>query len=429
VSNQPPVRILVIEANPTESFALQKAAFDHAAAEVVAVSSTLDGALQDLGYTEAEVVILDGSFARDDPSGFLEKLDQIAAVVIILLPPGQTGQKVALRSHPQVQDVIHKPASPTQVVRRATELGLQERERLYEVDPLAHRQVLTGHQTQVGEIGGQQQVICVTAFKGGTGKSTVAENLWYAINANIGPALLVSLDVPDDHAIWLRDLRPTPNLSTFARQRGARGLEASTQHVAIGGGRWAPIILAPSTHAELRRIELDRYTELILRARDEYGAIIIDTPPTITADTLTVMTRSNRVLLVMEPNNADVQKVAVGLQALEHEDVDEELRVPRERIVYVLNMVHPGSDLRPRGVEARLKPELGWSPAFVGQIPYDPDITPWQNNGVIAYSKSGPVADAIDQILTHFFPAQRQSAQRRSSRGGWRDRLPRVRIG
>ncbi|MBU1747837.1 MAG: hypothetical protein KKA73_09115, partial [Chloroflexi bacterium] len=349
-------------------------------------------------------------------------------------------QVPAWAAHPNVRDVVYKPVSPQQTIARVVELARAERARLAAENPLALHEVIQGGRSAGGQAWAQT-TLCFTAFKGGPGKSTLALNTWYAINYHgIAPALLISLDVPDDNAMWLKR-PPTPNMSVYLDRPGLQGFQDSLQWYDLGGGRRAPLVCALHTHQRRERLtqqDADRIGDLIMQAREQFGVVILDTPPTMAVETAIAMRKSTRVVLVMRGNVADVHKIAAGIQAFDAPEMREELRVPRERLGYVLNQVPADTNLGPREVEARLRPELQWAPPLLTTLAYDPRIELHQNAHQIPYQHG--CLPEIDQLLEHFFtgfrgpvrtgPA-RPVAQHTppARRRGWRPSLPQIRVG
>jgi MinD-like ATPase involved in chromosome partitioning or flagellar assembly len=394
-----------------------------------------------LDQAEAEIVMIDAGLARADSDRFLDTLDRLGrAIVVILLPadPELRDLELPLSRHPKVREVLHQPVNPQQAVQCAERHARAERERLYNQDPVGHRAVVEGRAAarRAATRTYPQTTITVTSVKGGPGKSVLAQGLWYAINYHgLGPAVLISMDVPDVHILRLSkngELKPYPNMGVFLGRSPDRpaklALQESTQWYRIRG-QDAPIIPALADHGQLQGLEQAQFQELIAAAKSGYGVVILDTPPGVCPETMAAIEESSRVVLVMTADEGDVQCIATGLQAYGVNGADS--AVPRERFGYVMNRVdgtEPGGNLDARGVEDRLRAELGWFPPLLAVVPYAPYVTYCHNAHQPVYAHEGPVTAAVDELLGQFFARWNEDLPAQKSRQRPLSWLPRVRV-
>jgi len=418
--SEEPVRLLLSEGDPRALGALVVAAgAEPARCAVVSIAPTADVLRQNLADVQPEVAIVDaellGEAGERDFLGLLSLLKKTAAVVLL---PAQWQQMAArLGAHDRVRDVAVKPVSPARVVERAIEIGLAERERRRELEPGAAYLDALPHR---GPTVAGQKVIAVGGFKGGPGKTTIAVNLWYQLCRTVGPSLLMGFDTPDDLRVQL-GREPRPNMLTFFRRPGAEGFAHSVQ--AYNG---FDVLLAPDDAVEAAKVTPEMIRELILTARDrDYPAILMDVPPTFSDAAIEPLLRCNVLLLVVEPDYANLSKAIEGLRLITS-GFDERNRITRDKVRLVVNKMTPVARLSVRDMEGVFRRGLdGWCPPVVGVVPYDEWVREEQVEYRLPLVRGGPFAEGIERLAQSLMPqAGRAGANRRSA---WR--LPRIRLG
>jgi len=418
-----PVRVLVSEASQ-ETFNQLYAAFlsEPARVSVASLALTVDVLKRNLADIQPDVAVIDGEFIGDmGEKAFLQMLSGLGrTVAIVMLPPQWQALEGKLRNVERVRDVVTKPVSPANLVERAIELGLAERARVLDMSP--GEAYLDARPRREGYAG--QKVIAVYATKGGPGKTTVAENLWYWICTTVGPALLVGFDVPDDIGVHL-GLPMAPNMLSYFRRPGQAGFQASLQ-------KHEGFDVMLSVNDELEADKKDNVAlipKVIMAARDEpYVAIIMDLPPTTSEWALEPMLRANQVIVVIEPHIADVNKAIRGIQLLSDRLADQ-FRVRREKFCVVMNKTRETSNLSVKDAEILFRHSLnGWAPPIVARIPDDPYVSPAQNDQILPLKRRGVFSDGINALGQVFFP--HSAARTRATSSSGRGLFPfRIRIG
>jgi MinD-like ATPase involved in chromosome partitioning or flagellar assembly len=415
-----PVRLLLSERDARALGALVVAAQAEAArCAVVSIAPTADVLRQNLVDVQPEVAVVDaeliGEIGERDFLALLASL--IKTVAIVLLPTQWSQLQARLEAHERVRDVVAKPASPARIVERAIEIGLAERARRQELEPGAVYLERAGRHG-AGVAG--QKVIAVGGFKGGPGKTTLAVNLWYQLCRTVGPSLLMGFDTPDDVRVQL-GREPRPNMLSFFRRPGAEGLEHSLQQY-----NGFDLILAPDDAVEAAKVTPEMIRELILTARDrDYPAIVMDVPPTFADAAIEPLLRSNLLLLVIEPDYANVSKAIEGIRLITSA-FDERNRIARDKVRLVINKVTRVARLSVRDVEGIFRRGLdGWCPPVVGLVPYDEYVREEQVDYRLPLVRGGPFAEAIERLAQAIVPLP--DRPRAGHRTIWR--LPRIEWG
>ncbi len=338
-------------------------------------------------------------------------------VAIVLLPPEWEQWAARLQGHDRVRDVVAKPVSPSRLVERAIEIGLAERERRRELEPgAAYLDSLPNRGPGVAG----QKVIAVGGFKGGPGKTTVAVNLWYQLCRTVGPSLLMGFDTPDDLRVQL-GREPRPNMLSFFRRPGSEGFAHSVQQY-----NGFDLVLAPDDPVKAARVTPEMMRELILTARDrDYPAIVMDVPPTFADAAIEPLLRCNLLLLVVEPDYANLSKAIEGIRLITGA-FDERNRISRDKVRLVVNKVTRVARLSVRDMESVLRRGLdGWCPPVVGVVPYDEWVREDQVDYRLPLVRGGPFAEGIERLAQTILPLPERA--RTNRRFVWR--LPRIQWG
>lgn len=231
------------------------------------------------------------------------------------------------------------------------------------------------------------KIVAIHSFRGGTGKSNTTASLAVLI-ARAGHRVgVIDTDIhsPGIHVIFNR--RPesiTHTLNDYLhdlcpiRDAAYDVTAAAIGHVAPGDDR-PRIFLIPSSikAGEIARVLREGYDvarlndgfqELIQDLKLDY--LLIDTHPGVNEETLLSIAISNSFILIMRPDNQDLQGTAVTLELARRLDV--------ERILVILNKVPAGTDrtLLREQVEAAYRVPVG------GMLPLCAEMAELASSGI-----------------------------------------------
>lgn len=232
------------------------------------------------------------------------------------------------------------------------------------------------------------EIISIHSFRGGTGKSNTTANL-AATMARMGKRVgIVDTDIqsPGIHVLFgLDDERLDQCLNDYLW--GNCGIEDAAYDVSdqlgVNGGELAVIgggvHLVPSSVrvGEITRVLREGYDVGVLNEgfrelgrRLDLDYLLIDTHPGLNEETLLSITISNRLLIVLRPDQQDFQGTAVTV------DVARKLGVPE--ILLVVNKVLSDYDRE----EVRAEVERTYQSPVAGVLPLSEDVVRLASGGV-----------------------------------------------
>jgi pilus assembly protein CpaE len=173
-------------------------------------------------------------------------------------------------------------------------------------------------------------LVVVLGPKGGVGKTTIATNLATTLAQRGTRTLVIDLDlqfgdvglvlgVEPDHTI--HDLMTAQGRLDGERLRGFVGRSADG----------VDVLLAPVRPDQAEAVTPERLVELLDVARNEYDAVVVDTPPAFTSTTIAAIDNAQYSVMVGTLDLPGLKNMKVGLETLDL------MGFPRERIVTVLN--------------------------------------------------------------------------------------------
>lgn len=423
---QGPVRLVIATPDLALSAALNHAASlltDRVSIVSQAPASSLVKPI--LATIQPDALILDAEFARDlGDAEFFKLLAELPAqtIALVLLPAGAEPLATRLGNVSQVRGSFPKPVEPTMLLEQVVQLARSHRAAREQLAPLRMTQAQSEF-TRAATPRQGQLAICVIAFKkGGVGKTSISENLWWWFCANVGPSLLIGFDTPDDIPVDL-GLPPQPNMTQFFRQPNDAGLRESVQKFR---GQYE-VIASPGDDVQAQQWIMDKGPEiirdLVVRAaftNPGYHAIVMDVPPSYDAYAVRPMQFANRLLLVVEPDFKSILKAVDGIRMLgerAHEPID------RSKIVVAINKWTPETKLSIPDIEALFRRGLdNWTPPIIARLPFDPMVREMQVDNRLPAEKKGGFAEGIETLGTYFSG----QAAPKSERKGFA--LPKIRI-
>jgi len=206
------------------------------------------------------------------------------------------------------------------------------------------------------------RVFAVLGPKGGSGKTTLATNLAATLlHQHVKRTLLIDLDLQFGDAALVLGVEPEKTIYDLLVAPGeldAAKLAGYTIHHSSG----LDLLPAPLRPEDAELITENRIAALLTIAREEYDAIVVDTPSAITGATLATLDAASDVLLLVGLEVASLKNVRLALRTLDL------ISYPRDRIRLVLNTPSPARTMKRRELQAALDVKVQF------EVPYDDGV-------------------------------------------------------
>jgi pilus assembly protein CpaE len=253
---------------------------------------------------------------------------------------------------------------------------------------------------------GSAQIVTVFSPKGGTGKSVIACNLAVALAAAGRRTLLVDLDLQFGDVAIMLGLEPQRTLYDLLATPGSLDAEKIAGYASSYGPHGLDVLPAPLRPEDAESIGEARVAELLDAARSGYDTIVVDTAPFFHGPVLTVIDRTEELLLVCAPDVPAMKNVRLTLQTLEL------LSFPTERIRVVLNRANARVGFRAAEVASVLERAVAF------ELPDDDAVGIGVNRGtpVFRHRADASFSQALGRIATALVGSPAASAEARTRR-------------
>jgi Flp pilus assembly CpaE family ATPase len=378
-----------------------------------------------------ELLIVQTDIAPD-PEAMKRLLQRHSAwngVAVVVLPLGQKDLRGAYEGLSMVRGVFIAPVNWTEIAQAGYGAAMTARANMSQAAPM--------HQTVAGPVVGGSAAfitgtkrIAVLSHAGGTGCSTVAENLAYELAARLSiKTLLVSMGLPPSAPPHLR-LRYLPNLTEYFDRPGKASFQAALQR-----RENLEVLVAPEASVEYMKIleSSNRGTGegsingMLIDSEDgRYAAIVMDVSSSEDLWMAHSIIFANYALIVARPTLADLAATRHTLNLL-LSGLKSEKRLARESIYLVLNQFTDRSGFTARSFQDELAGTVGWAPPIAAVIPYDLAITQAQDQGIPPVTRVDGFARGIRSLIGVLFPNVGSLESNNSGQRGVL-RLPKIRF-
>lgn len=384
-----------------------------------------------LNNLRPDLVIVQADIAPD-PDTLIRTLQKISAwrgVAIVVLPLPQKDFQGAFAKIDTVRGVFVAPVNWNEVIQAAYGAAMSARASLSQAAPM--QQEVSGYSPSGASayITGTKR-IAVLSHAGGSGCSTIAENLAYELSVRLSvKTLLVSMGLPPSAAPHL-GLRYMPNLTEYFDRPGKAAFQAAIQRKEN-----LEVLLAPESSLEYMHI-LESSNEgtgegtingMLIDSEDgRYAAIVMDVPTTEDLWMMHSIIFANYALIVTRPTLADLTAIRHTLTLL-LTGLKSEKRLARDSIYLVLNQTSERSSFTPRIFQEELSKSLGWAPPIAAIVPFDPGVSLAQDDGILPVTRGDEFAKGIRAIVNTLFPMVDNNLDRTDGKKGIL-RLPKIRF-
>jgi cellulose biosynthesis protein BcsQ len=349
-------------------------------------------------------------------------------VAIVVLPPSIRDLRGVFEKPSIVRGVYIAPVNWGEIAQSGYAAVMTERAKAAAAAPLQQAYLSRSAETIIGT-----RVVAFISASGGTGRSTIAENLAYelAVRRNVR-SLLMSFDLPPSATPHLR-LRYVPNAMEYFTRPGD-GFAISIQN-----REGLDVLLAPENsldyqkaaeYSATHRAEPDSIYSLVMASwTRNYAAVLLDLPPGEQTWSLQGIAAANTAVIVSRSTLADMAAIRHTLILLLERLVGEH-RIPREAIYIVLNQVTDRAPISPHGFHDELVNGYGWAPPVAAVIPYNPSISQAQDEQMPAVTRVDDLAKGIRNLADFLFPGglAYEENGRKSKNHKSRLRIPRLRF-
>jgi len=366
---------------------------------------TLENNVNDL---HPELLIVQTDIAPDPEAmkRLLQRMSSWNGVAVVVLPLGQKDLRGAYEGLNMVRGVFIAPVNWTEIAQAGYGAAMTARANMSQAAPM--QQAVAGPVVggSAAFITGTKR-IAVLSHAGGTGCSTVAENLAYELAARLSiKTLLVSMGLPPSAPPHLR-LRYLPNLTEYFDRPGKASFRAALQR-----RENLEVLVAPEASVEYMKIlESSNHgtgegtiNGMLIDSEDgRYAAIVMDVPSNEDLWMAHSIIFANYALIVARPTLADLAATRHTLNLL-LSGLKSEKRLARESIYLVLNQFTDRSGFTARSFQDELAGTVGWAPPIAAVIPYDLAVTQAQDQGIPPVTRVDGFARGIRSLIGVLFP-------------------------
>ncbi len=302
----------------------------------VTTSPNVTEALRALADATVDIAVLGPSYAHESgiaEGGLLLDVDPQLPMVLISESLSTPLLKAALRAG--FRDVIEMPLTPAKVD-----------EALGNLDRLQSRLAESGEDAPPARLG---RVVTIISPKGGAGKTVTATNVALTLAAWTRPERVMMLDADLQFGDVCLALQIDPRTSIVDVARAIDKLDERLLETAMvthsSGMRVLPAPLEPALADEVSTHAIVRILAMVKRMFDY---VVIDTAPFLDEPVLSILERSDDVLMVVDMDLPSVKNAKLALDTLKL------IKYPMGKIRLVLNRANSKARLDVEELERSL---------------------------------------------------------------------------
>ena len=333
----------------------------------------------------------------------LARMQVWKGVCLILLQSGNSNAKAKLEKVGTCRGVYVMPLNWGELVQAGYSAVTTERAKSISSEPM---QAAMGFRASTAVTG--TRVISFISSSGGTGRSTLAENIGYELSTRLQVrSLLMSFDLPATASIRMT-LHQSPHAGEFFA-RPKDGFQSAVQKK-----EGLDVIFAPEDSIEYARYgskEGEDSVHGLVQAswKETYAAVLLDLPNGEGTWMTQSLIASNTAVIVTRCTLSDALATS-HLITLLLEKMRHEVRIPKESIYMVINQYNERSGISARDLHEELVKKHGWAPPVLDVIPYDENIPMIQDNREMPVVKSDSYAKHIRTIINGLYPGLASNA-------------------
>ena len=237
------------------------------------------------------------------------------------------------------------------------------------------------------------KVITVFSPKGGSGKTVLSTNLAVAAQQAGLRTLLMDLDLQFGDSALTLAVPPRATIADLAGSSGDIDVEKLKAFVCTDPRSSLALLPAPKRPEEAQIVGQAELAAALNAARSAYSAVVVDTGPLFDAAMLAALDKTDRLLLVCNPEVTSLKNVRIGLETIER------LGFPSERISIVANRIGASGAVTRAGIEEALERKIAF------ELPDDATVPEAINRATPAMisDPSGRFARAVSAVAKAVF--------------------------
>lgn len=348
-STDPQLKVLVVDDD--EAFLdSAKSVFDGNAMTV----STMAEAIDVVSSEAMDLVVLGPGFAHEAGLGSASGiLDVDAGVPVVLVAAAITAPllRSALRSG--LSDVIEAPLDEEKAVEALTSFQRSTR-----AAPVSQPLAPMTTEKKPGT------VVAVSSAKGGSGKTVMATNLAVLLSQQFGPDKVVIVDADLQFGDVCLVLQLEPKFTVVNAAQELHRLDDSlllsllTKHPS-----GTSVLAAPLEPTFADEISTKVVIDIINRLREMFEYVIVDTASLLDELLLSLLERSDKVLIIVDMDLPSVKNAKLVLETLRL------LKFPSSKLQVVLNRSNAKARLDEQEIERSLKMKISAAVPSDGLVP------------------------------------------------------------
>lgn len=285
------------------------------------------------------------------------------AVLILTARAQPVDRDAALEA--KADDYMSKPVSPTELLKKVTEL-LNRRQRAEGPKPF---------------------LVTLMSLRGGVGVSSIAVNLALTTQRSGASTCLVDLSPASGHAALQLRLSPKITWAEWLHAPADLNPQAIDKYL-LAHESGLRLLAAPFVPMTETNVPPDPFLKLLGLLRDKFQRVVVDAPPVLNGAARAALQLADEIWLVLAPEVASLQATVATLRALKG------LNIGDDKIALVSNQVAPRPGLTQPAIEKALNRPLAVS------LPYDDAQPAALGHGVpLAIGQpDSPLAAAIREI-------------------------------